>query len=395
MIASSPRKLSSESISSLPSLCRALDITPEELKNAINLPDKYEKLSRPKSDGSLRIVYNPRPLIRKIQRRINNRILSNGQIIQWPEYIYGSIPNQKDEDAGIINKDYVSCASRHCGAKSILKLDIKDFFDNIHQIMVEAIFRDFLKYDPTVSKTLSEICCFNSHVVQGGLTSSYLASLCLFDVEGKVVEKLQRKNLVYTRLVDDITISSKAVSYDFGYAKNLVLEMLQEKELPLNEKKTKIQRASSEPLSVHGLRVIFKEPRLPADEVRRIRAAVKNLEGLAAEPRYRITHAYRHDFNRCMGRVNKLSRVGHKQHSILLKRLKKIFPLPAKKDVGRILTMIRRLEKDHEKKKGTYWYHKRFYAAHERLNILQRLKRFNAAALYLRKKLFHLSPTYE
>ncbi|WP_205578804.1 hypothetical protein, partial [Pseudomonas aeruginosa] len=67
--------------------------------------------------------------------------------------------------------------------------------------------------------------------------------------------------------------------------------MLLERGLPVNSRKTKVQYSTTEALTVHGLRVCFPEPRLPSDEVRRIRAAVKNVEMLAQENGYRMTHA--------------------------------------------------------------------------------------------------------
>lgn len=371
-----------------------MDITIKEIEEAIKLPtsERYQLKETPKSDGSLRRVYSPHFLIRKIQRRINTRILSNPDVITWPNHIFGSIPNQDAGKPIISERDYINCARQHCGAKSILTVDIKDFFDNIHQSYVEDIFTNFLKYSSDVSKVLSNLCCLDGHVVQGALTSSYIASLCLWDIEGNLVNKLGHKKLVYTRLVDDINVSSSISNYDFTFVVRAIETMLDQKGLPLNPDKTKTQHISTEALTVHGLRVSFKEPRLPSSEVRNIRAAVKNIETLASEHKYRISHAYRKDFNRCMGRVNKLGRIGHNQHTKLVKRLKKVFPLPSKKDIARVKAIVDRLEKDHEDKKNTYWYMKRFYLAHERLNILQRV--YRRASAKLRDRLKKVAPTY-
>lgn len=389
-----PKKISSESIGSIDSLSSCLDVTIKELEQAQNLPasERYKLLETPKSDGSLRKVYSPHFLIRKIQRRINARILSNPHLISWPNHIFGSIPNQLLNEGLIVERDYISCAKQHCGAKSILTLDIKNFFDNIHQSYVENIFTEFLKYNVEVSKVLSDLCCLEQRVVQGALTSSYIASLCLWDIEGELVSKLGHKQLVYTRYVDDINVSSRLSNYDFSYARRAIETMLDKKGLPLNDDKTKIQYVSTEPLKIHGLRVGFKEPRLPSAEVRNIRAAVKNVETLSSEHQYRISHAYRKDFNRCMGRVNKLGRVGHNQHQILVKRLKKVIPLPSKKDIDRTKKIIERLEKDYAEKKSTFWYMKRFYLAHERLNILQRI--YWKSSSELRERLKNIKPTY-
>lgn len=390
-------------INSIEALCKALSISKEELENALATPDhfRYTPSTAIKSDGSPRKVYNPKPMIRMIQRRINRRIFNsynnkgrekkNPPII-WASYIFGSIPNQY-YDLDLENKDYISCAAIHCVAKSLLKVDVKNFFDNIHDIYVKNVFENFFHFSNEVSEALTNICCYQGHLVQGALTSSYLACLCLYDVEGDIVQRLARKNLKYTRLIDDITISSEISNYDFSYAKSIVIDMLHKKDLPINNEKTKASYISSEPLMVHGLRVAFKEPRLPSDEVRRIRASVRNIECLASETNYRTTHPYRKDFNRCIGRVNKLKRVNHTQYDNLVARLLRILPLPSKKDIERISEQIDRLENEYSNNlHGSYWYWRRLNKVHERITILNRT--FKSEAKTYRDRLKKINHCY-
>lgn len=387
-------KVASGSIANLDNLSIALGVSPHDLNTALDMPqdERYTRLERPKADGNVRVVYKPHYLIRLMQRRINHRIFTNPDVVSWPPYLFGSIPKFKNDDDEWITKDYVASARSHCGAKSLLKMDIKDFFDNIHSTIVKSIFFEVLSYPDPVADALTNLCTYNSHLVQGALTSSYIANMCLYQVEDSVVLGLSRKSLSYTRFVDDITVSSKISKYDFTYAKSLIEKMLMERGLPVNSRKTKVQYSSTEALTVHGLRVSFSEPRLPSDEVRRIRAAVKNIEVIAQENGYRMTHAYRHDFNKCMGRVNKLSRVSHKQHGNLVRRLVKVYPLPSKKDIDRARMIVSRLERDYLEKKSTYWYSRRYYIAHERLNILKRS--YKATAMELRERLRSVRPTY-
>ncbi|MGX9313646.1 reverse transcriptase family protein [Pantoea ananatis] len=390
-------------INSIDTLCTALSISQAELDSVLSTPDEYRYTPSTaiKNDGSLRKVYNPKPLIRMVQRRINRRIFNTynnrgrdkkSSPIIWASYIFGSIPNQFN-NLELENKDYISCAAVHCGAKSLLKIDVKNFFDNIHDIYIRSIFSNFFHFSDEVSEALTNICCYQGHLVQGALTSSYLACLCLYDVEGNIVERLARKNLKYTRLIDDITISSQISNYDFSYAKSIVVEMLHQKDLPVNNEKTKASYTSTEPLMVHGLRIAFKEPRLPSDEVRRIRASVRNIEHLASETNYRTTHPYRKDFNRCMGRVNKLQRVNHKQYESLATRLLRILPLPSKKDIERISEQIERLENEYNNNlHGSYWYWRRFNKVHERITILKRT--FKSEAKTYRDRLSKITHTY-
>jgi len=388
-----PIKVSTGAIASVHALCTALDITPDEIARALSLTagERYQERNVPKPNGSSRTVHNPHHLIRKIQRRINRRIFANSDVIAWPDHVFGSIPNDDLSISPAADKDYVNCARQHCQAKSILSVDIKDFFDNIHKERVREIFSDFLKCSADVAEVLADICCREDHVVQGALTSSYIATLCLYSNEGLVVTRLRHKGLRYTRLVDDITVSSQIAQYDFSFALRQVEGMLDEVGLPLNTNKTKIQNAGMRPLIVHGLRVDFDQPRLPPDEPRRIRAAVKNLELLAATPGYRASRTYRKDFNRCLGRVNKLDRVGHTQHQKLLDRIRKVLPLPSHKDIERAEQQVARLQKDSAKPgyQETYWFYKRWHVASQRIGILKRS--FPRKAMELRE---HLRPLY-
>lgn len=395
ILLTNPIKVSKNSIEDRANLCKALRVSDEFLSSvlALSQEQRYTRKDYVKKAGGIsRPIYNPHRHLRRVQNRINIAFFANYYVVRWPHFIYGSVPNQKNGD-GYDSKDYVSCAARHCGAKSLLKVDVSSFFDNIHQDIVYSIFTGFLKYGEDVSRILTDICCHNEHLVQGGLTSSYIASLCLYDVEGKVVERLNRKGFTYTRLVDDITVSSKSLSTDFTYALKIISDMLIDKDLPINESKTRVFRTSTEPLTVHGLRVSFATPRLPADEVGRIRAAVRNVESLAVQPGYRISHDYRHDYNRCMGRVNKLLRVAHTQHEVLLRRLNAIKPLPSRRDVNRAKEMVARLERDYENKNHTHWYKSRYYRVMERLIVLNRI--YDKTSEQLRSKLRKLKPGVE
>lgn len=375
---------SAASISSISNLASALDLKEAELLKSAKLKSKYEIKYKEKIDGSLRVVHNPSKLIRKVQSRINNRIFKDNSIVVWGSYLFGSIPNDD------ISRDYVNCARQHCGAKSVLKLDISSFFDNIHEELVYDIFKSFFKYPSDVSRILTEICTFEGRVPQGALTSSYLAAMALYDVEFGVVKRLNRKGLVYTRYVDDITVSSNKHDFDFSYPMRIIREMLYKKDLPTNSDKTQIEVLGTEGLKVHGLRINFSTVRLPKEEARKIRANVKRVEELAKEPGYRTSFAYRRDYNRCVGRVNKLERVGHSQADQLIRRLKKVQPLPSLKDISRCKGVVKRLQRDYAAIGHTNSYRVRYYRCQERLNILSRS--FEKTTDDLRKKMLAIKP---
>jgi len=315
-------------IEEISELSKILGISEEDLLTTIMLEDevKYKSSQIVKKDGRYRNINNPSPIIRRIQRRIKNRIFN---CLKWPVYLYGSIPSQEGN-----THDFIDCAKNHCGTKSLIKLDIEDFFDNISQELVAKIFKDIMHYSADVSDCLAKLCCLEGRVPQGGITSSYLATLALYSIEESLYFRLKRTKLIYTRYVDDITISSKDINFNFDMVVKIIEKELNNLDLPLNKNKIKICRFGFEPLKVHNIRVDAKTLRYDQSEVKRIKAMIHRLESLVKKTNYRTHYFYRQDYNSCMGFVNKLGRINHPSYLKLKNRLKKIHPLPNKADLS-------------------------------------------------------------
>lgn len=347
-------------------LAVVLDIDIQDILYAVQIEDdnKYSSRTIAKKDGRERTVYNPKPIFRKIQRRIKNRIFTQ---ISWPDFVFGSIP--ADENS----HDFIECAQQHCLAQSILKLDIEDFFDNISQDLVESIFKNFFRYSDDVSKILAILCCVDLKVPQGGITSSYLASIALHSLEENLFLRMKSKKLTYTRYVDDITISSKNRDFNFESIINIVESLLNNLNLPLNKKKIEVNRFSSIPLTVHNIRVDFKKPRYDKDEVKNIRAAIHRLSELSKKPNHRTHYYYRIDFNRCQGLISKLKRVNHQSYMKLQNKLHKIHPLPNDSDIKYIEKSIKELKIFFPKQtgEGNYIYNKKFFKTQQRIGFLK------------------------
>jgi RNA-directed DNA polymerase len=387
----------------------------QELNDLIDSGQPYTptKEKKFKSDGSIRPVYNPHPKIRFIQKKINNTFFNpknfsnealkkdtsskspnaeskkTKDLLIWPDYLFGSVPMSElsiDSNGDPLRRDYIACAEKHCGRESILKIDISDFYENIHISDVEEIFSNILLCDENVSSMLAKFCCFKDTVPQGGLTSSFIAMLVLYDIEPQLVQRLDKKKLRYTRLIDDITVSSFQRNYDFSLTISLIKDVLNKKDLPFNEKKLSISSHSSSTTLVHGLRVNYGYPRLPQGEVSKIRATVRKLEKLSMDNLYRVTRDYRKDFNHCLGRVNRMKAIGHKQANGLILRLNRIKPKTSYKDIAHCLEVIEELEDWHfNGKSRSYWFIKRCHYLDNELNILKRT--FDVSAKMIRERL--------
>lgn len=379
------RKLSRHSIGSVRSLCRTLSVSETELAELLSWPaeDRFKKRIIKKSSGAPRTVYVPHWRYRKILKKVNSRILGNTKLIRWPDHLFGSVPSSEADGEALIGRDYIACAAVHSKSKSIIKIDICDFFDNIERPVVKNIFTRFLKYPNSVADALCDLCCIRGKIPQGAPTSSYIANLVFWDVESSLITRLQQKGLVYTRYVDDITISSKKYSQDFSFALKLVDQMLVDKDLSRNEAKTQVLRSGAKPLLVHSLRVEHSAPKIPSPEYKRIRSAVRTLENFSTDSGFRTYDVYRKMFNICLGRVNKLARLRSGSHTAYVARLSRIKPLPSYRDLvwcrrtaGEVLARFKIPGES-----SRYFFRRRLFRLRERLNLLQRTYPSEAAKL--------------
>ena len=359
-------------IRSISKLCSAIGLEEKFLREIADLPPekKYQRKMAPsKKDGSPRIVYSPSKEVRLAQQRIANRFFKNPRVIKWPEHLYGGIPKSAINPPE--NRDHVSCASRHRGAKSVASLDIESFFDNISKDIVEEILTKQMGWSESPAKLVSEICTLNGHLPQGGITSSYFALLSLCDFEIKLTRSISHKGLTYTRYVDDITISSKISNFNFTPVTNRIEQKLIEKGLSLNKSKTNIRKSGLEALVVHGINIEHNKISLPKEEVGRIRRISKQTTDDARESGRRSL-GYRKRFWRSIGLANKLARVKSSHHKNIISKLRSIQPLPSFVDYEVATNVCHTLRDLYEEKKQTHWYWKKFNSTMARLDIISR-----------------------
>lgn len=352
------KKKTSNSINSFSSLAQALRVSEEFLNECLAIPEhqRYKKPRKKqfKKDGSLREVLNPCGQIRKIQTHIKNNLLESNKIIIWPPYIYGVAKRNKTDKSA---KDFVASATEHCKCKTLLKLDIVDFFQNIGKDEIFRIFNILYKYPVKISAALTNLCTFNGHLPQGAITSSHLSSLVLFDSEPDLVRRLSYKELKYTRYIDDISVSSKIHNYKMDLVKKIIVEVLEDKNLSINENKTEISSNLITSSKVHGLLIHKDKPILPSEYKRNLRAAIHQIKMARALPNGRTNSGYRERYRSVLGRTYHMKRLGHPKSNVYLRLLKakRIIPKVSKYYIDKIDSDICFLEKNVAKNK-TDWY---------------------------------------
>lgn len=314
-------KYTRKPVYSLNSLSLMLGVSPELLvKLAATSSGLYREVLQKKKDNSVRVTFDAFQPLKKVQRRIVDRLLIH---VVYPKYLHGGIRDVNSPRSPFSN------AHPHLGAKSIALQDITNFFPSITKQKVKSVFSDFFRFEEKVSELLSLIVTKDGFVPQGASTSSYLANLVFWDVEPRLVNWINNRDFIYTRFADDITISSKAIVDDVQWAEIIskVTGMLASKGFKQKRSKLHVLKKGQaldrggkhEALVVTGLGISGFNTGVVKAERYKIKAAVRQFE-IAIESGKDFEDV-KHLYQSAMGRVGRLLACGQPSGIAFKKRL--------------------------------------------------------------------------
>lgn len=364
-------KYNGKSIASQESLAGALGLSVEVLADFVSTASsRYTYFDIAKKDGKLRNISSPSHELKIIQKRINRVIFGN---IKYPDYLFG----------GIQDKDYVKNAYAHAHSKLLITLDIKNFYPTINQKLVFEIFKYFCKFPDSIASCLSELTTLNGFVPQGACTSSNIANLVFYDTEHILIRELSQKQLVYSRLLDDICISSKKPLKPEAITEiiNKVAALLHRKKFKLKPEKTRISSIGNPEvlMEVTGLWLNRGAPRAHRSERIDIRTELfrceQNFKLSRTHPDYHASH------DRLSGRVAKLTHLGHIESESQRNRLRSILPHYDSLDIAKTIKLVSIIEKTKVGDREKYSFIDRFNKLLYRINIITRTDRVLAKTL--------------
>ncbi|EKO3674028.1 RNA-directed DNA polymerase [Vibrio metschnikovii] len=301
-------------IGELDKLALALGVTLNELETLTAQSSDLFFLTQEiiKPDGSRRLTYDARPGLKAIHGKICETFLKR---VNYPDYLQGSIKR----------RDYLTDASRHVGSKVLISEDITNFFPSISKKVVHEMWVGVFGFSNAVAQYLAELVTMNGFVVQGAKTSSYICNLVLWNREARLVNRLKAKGLIYTRYVDDITVSSKRLvgKKEKSEVVNSIYSMFRSIGAKPNRGKHKIMPRNARQ-DVHGVNVNKNQPTMPKVKRNQIRAAVHQCEiDFLNNPN---STEYVSAFNSAMGRVITLGRMHKSEAKKLRDRLAAVKP---------------------------------------------------------------------
>ena len=194
-----------------------------------NIEKNYKIYKIKKHNGKYRTIYEPNKILKQIQKRILNNILNNKKISKFAKAYHKGI-GLKDNAIPHINKEM------------ILKLDIKDFFENISFVDIYNSCFSIEYFPKSVGMILTYLCTYDNHLTQGSPTSAYISNLVMKEFDEELGNWCNLKNISYTRYSDDMTFSG-----EFNPSELIVKvrKMLYKLGLELNNNKIHIVHKSS------------------------------------------------------------------------------------------------------------------------------------------------------
>ncbi len=250
-----------------------------------------------KRRGLKRLIESPKTRLKKIQRMINDNILTHASI---HESTHGFRKG----------RSCISHAERHVKKQYVFVFDLAHCFSSIRWQQVYQVFRG-LGYQPSVSKYLTGLCTHQSyprhelltqlddeqhsllkhrHLPQGAPSSPALSNSVLFELDTRLTGLARSLNLVYSRYADDMVLSGNN-HRNWLFLEPLVGAICLEQGFTLNYRKSRILRPHQRQ-KITGI-VVNEKPNIDRRYYDRLKAILTNCmrHGLQSQ-----NHAHHPDF---------------------------------------------------------------------------------------------------
>lgn len=349
-------------IGSLKTLAKVLGVGYSDLMSiAGSVSGRYTSFLIAKRDGTFRDVVSPNFDLKVIQKRINRQIF---ELVEFPEYLFG----------GLQGRNYVDNAALHSHAEVVIALDVENFYGGISSVVVERVFKDFFRFPTDVAEVLTKLTTLGGKVPQGACTSSYLANLVFYQLEPRLVESLTERGLKYSRLLDDISISSRKRLSEKNVEGLIqqVAAMLKNFGLRIKNKKTKVMSSTNPEnlMEITGLWLNRGVPRVKRAERLEIRSEARRCITFAGTSR--TSRDYHKEFNRTSGRVAKLMHLKHDDAKRIRNALRVALPFYGSRDIYLTKVLVDKILDAPSSRRSEFSYLMRYNKLMYRLNILAR-----------------------
>lgn len=240
----------------------------------------------PKRSGGLRLIEIPKARLRRLQQKILRQMLD-------------LVPPHAAAHGFRRGRSSVTHAALHAGRRTVIRMDLKDFFPSIQYARIAALFEK-LGYPDQVAGMLARLCVNRTpngalrerqvaeavtwrerqalkspHLPQGSPCSPALANLCAYRLDLRLTALAHSLGASYSRYADDLVFSG---DHEFARAAERfhlqVAAIALEEGFRVNTRKTRLMREGTRQ-QVTGI-VINRHPNIARDEYDQLKATLTN-----------------------------------------------------------------------------------------------------------------------
>lgn len=231
----------------------------------------YETFEIPKKNGGFRHICAPTGKLKRIQRKLLNRLTEYIELVRVQNNIKINISHAFEK-----NRNIMTNADIHKNKKVVISFDLQDYFESFHIGRVIGFFEKnkYFNFSHEVAVTIAQIACFHNHLPQGAPTSPIITNLISQILDYKLLSLSKKYHFDFTRYADDLTFSTNEKRYfeqsNIDSFLNKVTSVVIKSGFTLNDKKTRVVFNNSRQL-VTGL-VVNEKINVPRDYYKNTRA---------------------------------------------------------------------------------------------------------------------------
>lgn len=248
----------------------------------------YNRFPIPKGDGSYRVIHEPRPALKNIQKAL---------LVTY----FNPLPVGNHVGAYVVGRSVQDTARAHVGNAVKLSMDIRNFFGSTRRVWVREWLRT-LHFNEDVVRLLTDLMTVPvrrgdgviSVLPQGAPTSGVVANhVAQIRIDDPVIAVLRDQfgpdGWVYTRYSDNLEISfeENRSFEEMNEIRDLLWTVINDYGYRLRPEKVYFQRRDSpeRPYRVLGF-AANEKLNIPNEKYRRLRAIVHNVHHTGFEPQY-------------------------------------------------------------------------------------------------------------
>ena len=253
--------------------------------------DHYRRWWIRKRGDRFRLIEAPKPTMRELQRSLLRDVLA-------------AEPPHEAAHGFVTGRSVLTHASLHSARRTLVVLDLEDFFSTISEARVRGVFRS-MGYPREVAGSLAGLCTTVApkdvldqmqrmsiassttsqrsqrarlaapHLPQGAPTSPALSNLCARRLDARLSGLAASRGATYSRYADDLAFSGDGgLSHGIDELIALIAAIAADEGFAVNFRKTRVMR-SGRRQRLTGL-VVNKHPNVQRSELDQLKAILTN-----------------------------------------------------------------------------------------------------------------------